>query len=799
MSATIGVIVMVFLILGILLFLGLRTLQKRTIITPHPPDDTKKPEKTLKSETPDIEEATTNVVPPPPRIPAGHENRTVTDQSAKRTVTQVSQKHTLFWAGMQTPLTIHAYTIHNPLTYWSNGSVSPDEASCLDTKLTIGQPHNPNTPLLPYWPRYSQITPDQRAKYLLWLSTGKDNELEEIGYAFLYFYGLERRALVDKKDPDLVMPEVRRLLDRYRTSSSFNTYLGDFLAYITAMKLETLLEDDLKKYFPDMTELTESMTLVALAWCAQKETPLPWQLAYSVARHFSGTTIPSVVKKDNTYLEKIFQTRYLSTFDGGLSVVPAKNIYQLGYGPASPSLLMQISNTSGTTRPAIAPCSIPNPLGRKKQFGNLFSLWENCIRDIKPFLTQILKNDGAINWQAYASLPEELKSIIPHPDQDSWNRLFEESRQEKSWALVTTSSLAEVIGIEKRNQLTAVQSRNLAKTIYDGGYALLPDIRHAGNSYQWDETLVLLPLPTTTDDTGDLSSSFPSYALMLELGIGIAASDGHIDPSERAHLRTFFGENFTLSDFEKQCLEALEDLYIQKPPSLTRLGKRLKEGLDPDTRLSVAHYLVGMATADGTIDPKERTNLDRIFKAMEIEEGYLRWLLTREGKTDPADAPVIVHSGTGHVGGEAIPLPETEITPSFSIDKAAVARILVETKEVSNILGEIFTKEETDPGDFVFEDDDQPRDVQMQETSSSEYSIEGLPPRYVPVLEELLTTEAWTKDEFVHLVKCHNCMPNDTLEVINEWAEAELGDFLLEDEDGSVRVRHDLIASGMGE
>jgi len=794
MPALIGLIVIVFLILGIALILGLRALQKPAKITP-PFDDAKKSERKEDLDTLSLKAAPINAVPPPNRVSSQHEIIPTANQDVKGADKRVLQKNTLFWAGIQTPLTIRGYTIKSPLTYWSYGSVSPDEASCLDTQLPLGQPYNPNTPLLPYWPRYSQITPDQRSKYLLWLSTGKDNDLEEIGYAFLYFYGLERRALIDKKDLDLIVPEVQRLLNRYHFSGSFNTYLNNFLAYIVAVRLETLSEDDLKEYFPDMTDLTELMTMVALAWYAQKGKNLPWQLAYSVAHHFSETAIPSAAKKETSYLEKLFQTRYLTTFASGLSVVPAKNPYRLEYRPAGPSLLVSRSNIPGTTVPAILPSSIPNPLGRKKQFGNLFSLWENCVQDIKPFLTQLSKGRGVVTWQAYASLPEELKLTMPHPNQGSWDRLFEESRQGKPWAFVTTSSLAEVIGIEKRNRLTAAQSRNLVKTVRDGGYVFLPDIRHAGNSYLWDENLALLPLPA--DGKGELSPSFPSYALILELGIGIAASDGLIDSSERTYLRAFFEENSTLSNFEKKCLEALEDIYAQKPPSLTRLGKRLKEGLDPDTRLSVAQYLVGMTTADGTIDPKEKTNLNRIFKAMEIEEGYLNWLLARAGKIDPSDAPVVVRSGMEHTGGENLPVPATETAPSFFIDKAAVARIMGETRAASQILGEIFTKEETDPGDFILEDEDGPGAVQIQVTSSSDYNMEGLSPRYVPVLGKLLTAEVWTKDEFGSLVQCHNCMPQATIEAINVWAEAELGDFILEDEDGSVRVYRDLIESGI--
>ena len=794
MSALIGLIVITFLVLGIvLLILGLRVLQKPAGITP---PVAKKSERKEDLDTPNLKAAPINAAPPSNRVSPKHETIPTANQDVRGEVKQVLQKNTLLWAGTQTPLTMHEHTIESPLTYWSHGSESPDEASCLNIQLPLGQPHNPNTPPLPYWPRYSQITPDQRSKYLLWLSTGKDNDLEEIGYAFLYFYGLERRALIDKKDLDLIVPEVQRLLNRYRFSGSFNTYLNDFLAYVVAVRLETLSEDDLKKYFQDMANLTESMTMVALAWYAQKGKNLPWQLAYSAARHFSGTAIPSAAKKEISYLEKLFQTRYLSTFAGGLSLVPAKNPYRLAYKPASPSILVSTYDTSSRTTPAVVPHFIPNPLRRKKQFGNLFSIWESCIQDIKPFLTQLSKGKGTITWQAYAALPEELKSTIPHPNQDSWDRLFEENRQGKPWAFVTTSSIAEVIGIEKRNRLTVAQSRNLAKTVHDGGYVFLPDIRHAGNSYLWDETLALLSLPA--DGKEDLSLPFPSYALTLELGIGIAASDGHIDSSERTYLRTFFEEILHSPILKKQCLEALEDLYTQKPPSLIRLGKRLREGLDPDTRLSVAQYLVGVAAADGTIDSKEKRNLNRIFKAMEIEEGYLNWLLARAEKIDPFDAPVVVHSGMGHTGGENLPVPETEIAPTFSIDKAAVARIMGETRAASQLLSEVFTKEETSPRDFILESEGEPEAVQVQVTPSSDYyNMEELSPRYMPVFEELLSAEIWTKDEFNDLIQCHNCMPQRRSS-INVWVRQNWRFSPLEDENGSVRVYHDLIELGTG-
>ena len=59
------------------------------------------------------------------------------------------------------------------------------------------------------------MTPGQRGNYLTWLASGKQGQLDDIGYAFVYFYGLEWRVFIDGKDVDLIIPEVVRLLCRY--------------------------------------------------------------------------------------------------------------------------------------------------------------------------------------------------------------------------------------------------------------------------------------------------------------------------------------------------------------------------------------------------------------------------------------------------------------------------------------------------------------------------------------------------------------------------------------------------------
>ncbi|MGE3796171.1 MAG: TerB N-terminal domain-containing protein, partial [Dehalococcoidia bacterium] len=47
-----------------------------------------------------------------------------------------------------------------------------------------------------YWPSYSEISAPARTAYLDWLASGRPGGAY-IGYVFLFFYGIERRVLVD--------------------------------------------------------------------------------------------------------------------------------------------------------------------------------------------------------------------------------------------------------------------------------------------------------------------------------------------------------------------------------------------------------------------------------------------------------------------------------------------------------------------------------------------------------------------------------------------------------------------------
>ena len=64
-----------------------------------------------------------------------------------------------------------------------------------------------------YWPSYSDIDPGCRATYLEWLANGRRDPDIDIGYVFLFFYGLERRVFFDAQHSSTARSEIPKLLN----------------------------------------------------------------------------------------------------------------------------------------------------------------------------------------------------------------------------------------------------------------------------------------------------------------------------------------------------------------------------------------------------------------------------------------------------------------------------------------------------------------------------------------------------------------------------------------------------------
>ena len=128
----------------------------------------------------------------------------------------------LFYFGSALP-TQRGYAIDNAL---------------IDPSLPVGRaPGNTSGEGVPYYPSYSNLSPESRRAFIEWLASPRNNPSTYIGYVFIYFYGLERRLFFDKAfdQSAIIVGEVERLLSIYGENNSFWFYASNLLDAAAAL------------------------------------------------------------------------------------------------------------------------------------------------------------------------------------------------------------------------------------------------------------------------------------------------------------------------------------------------------------------------------------------------------------------------------------------------------------------------------------------------------------------------------------------------------------------------------------
>lgn len=704
------------------------------------------------------------------------------------------------WMGFGEQLRVGSYVIKDPLTYYSHdnpgsgvmtvsfnigeGTSSTsyphetDEASCIYQNLSIGTPLDEKKGALGYWPKYSTISPNQRANYIEWLASGKRGNLSDIGYAFLYFYGLERRALLEKKDINLIIRLTLRLLGKYRFSESFNGYLGSFIAYLMArVGIDRFNEQWFNLIFNNSSICqTEEGLAVLLAWFHLNKKPLPHTWARRVAELDQRSSRSVVTERVPEEFNELFSLKYQNRYKQGMHIEATTKDRAIYYTPASPTMPKPSFNydTHATIREAI----IPNAIGQEDQFTPLVNIWSECIEELKPLSRKISKNADTHTIEAYNALPEPLKTTTEHPLQAPWEKVVTSKRREDGFALMKISTLARLLKIEERARLTAKQSEHIGETSEHIGYAIEPDARITGQSYKWDDVVALFR--TTGDRIISGNREYLSASLIMELGLAVASADGIVDKKEIAHVGGFLKSLFMLETIDYQRLEALKRVYIQQPPSLYNLANRIKRALPVSNLEKIGFFLIGVASADGVIDPNEITVLRRIYKALGIEKEKLDEILN--SVAIPQEEPVVVRERKDQKpSGELIPPQQIQAQDvGINIDPKILGIIMAESEIVREILDETYKHDRERIAKKDYPKTTTPLKVRTNPTLRKL----GLDNRYHIVFINLIKKKTWQKDVLESVLKENGFMIEDTIERINDWAIETFNDpFILAEQE----------------
>lgn len=175
------------------------------------------------------------------------------------------------WVGKGDEVEIHGYRLRGP--FWM-GPLSSQEAENEPAVInrTLSVDKNGLAAPLGYRSNYSQINDAQRNRYLEWLS-GDRGEIDDLGYLFIYVYGLERyvlrqakkdqKAVRDKHLSDIV-DEVSRLREVFSSNRSFDAYSSQLLDLIYILYWPDRI-DEREGAFPTNRSLAAQFAIAVLA------------------------------------------------------------------------------------------------------------------------------------------------------------------------------------------------------------------------------------------------------------------------------------------------------------------------------------------------------------------------------------------------------------------------------------------------------------------------------------------------------------------------------------------------------
>ncbi|WP_349709979.1 TerB N-terminal domain-containing protein [Comamonas sp. w2-DMI] len=590
-----------------------------------------------------------------------------------------------------------------------------------------------------YWPSYSEISPSARRAYLNWLAGGRQDPEADVGYVFIFFYGLERRAILDaskddaaKGDWPMIAVELRRLLDIYGAKSgSFQSYAGSLLDWVS------LAEHPEKAYLKPIPSFPKTYELplyirVALGQAAVDGVPVPAQLALAWAKLDPTSYLRTPATRCAEEFDKLFVSKYHETFGEGLVLPRNKTKIKLVHRPASAGfrgytdLSLSFGNTPDVT-------VLTGPINKLRQ------VVEAATKELEPFSRYVGRNpDSRHALEGLLQLPAAL---WPEGAQKALHAL----KARMGEGMIAMSFQELLSSLDAKTTLTRDRTLALARALESLNIGIEPDVLGGAKLPKADEKVVLFSVPP-----GEVTSrSTPDYqaaALTLDLASAVAAADGEFSVEEMGYLRAQVQSWAHLTPNHVRRLLAHLRLLMTTPASLTTLRKKL-EPLDAGAKETIATFMATVAQSDGNVSPTEVKMLEKVYKALGVE---------------PKKVFSDVHAVAAGAKPTAATAAKVEET-GFKLDPARIAALQKDTEAVSALLSGIF-KEESPP-EPVFAEPEPEGDGEPTPPG-----LLGLDEAHSALARLLLSRPEWTKDELGDVAADLDLMLDGAIETLNEAA-----------------------------
>jgi tellurite resistance protein len=514
------------------------------------------------------------------------------------------------WVPAGRDVAVCGYTVPGGLLYLGHLDLnrSAPEPSIIDPTLPIAGPTGCHERLMGYWPSYSSISPEARAAYLNWLSTGKSDPQADIGYVFLYFYGLEKRLFTlpsfDRRitsEIDTIRTEIERLAYIYGDRGTFGSYSGSLLDYIEAKNIAVA---DLETFLPlpklNERPLRHLNVKVAAGVYARAGRPLPAEWAYCL---YTSTTSGEVDLAEGPFAElghQVFSHKYKECFGDGITFSQTGSKISVNHHFGNASLMRSIE--TGIEIP------LPDVTLDQQAMEGIFKIGHEAGGVTRKFSTFAAEN------------PEECHSlsglgILPAALWPSGIReMYADFRSNSPKVM----RFRELPGYPPPSAtLKRLRLNNFIEKLASMGLGMEPDSR-LGAELPGPDDPVAIFVCEELEKCKSVSKQFNGAALLLHLASIVACSSEGFSDTEASTILNYLDSEINLPEYEKRRLAARLAIYRQYPPSTTRLKKQINE-MAGDVRESIGNFLVQVAAADGSVDPSEIRTLERLFEMLGLE------------------------------------------------------------------------------------------------------------------------------------------------------------------------------------
>jgi hypothetical protein len=668
------------------------------------------------------------------------------------------------WRGPGQAVTVAGLTISGGLVYIGpeGGRSDGRGASAIDPSLAVAA-SSASAPPLGYWPSYAGISPEGRRRYLEWLSSGSQDPGADIGYVFLYFYGLERRLILESpghEEMRALLTELHRLRSVYAGNHSFDGYsrcLVDVTSYLL----------DPAGAIAAAAELTarpgERPLAVTVAIAKQVASGRPLGCDLACAALFGlpefASDLRSVKDAGLSTLKGLLTTRFSSTFPDGYRAYARKDShFCLYYRGAASGLQAELTGRAGLQ-------GLPDPA--TLAWTKLLAFGTAAACDVAPYAKALRYHPVMADSLAGIRLsPVELRDQV--------------AIEARGWLGGLPVPLAAVpFGELARHAIGKSSARwsmrdhqQVVDALAAVSFGMEPDPAE-GKEHLEDGSIVQVFHVAGDTRSRAMIVAFAAAALVLAVartadGKDVAVAQ-HWLAAVPSRLRLTAGQLVRLR--AQLAWRATNRLTV--PRAMRMLGDATLE-----EREFCAWSATEAAIATGQLDKPQIAVLEHIYDLLGIAHSRLYAGLHADigAAVTDADEPVLVSSAIAEalhsiarppVMRPIGPDPE-EPAKAAADTQARLARIRADTDSVSALLAEIFVEDEA-------------LGQRLDDVDSGRFT--GLDVDHAALLDRLLHRLSWPRAEFDTAASAAGLMPGGAMETINEWSFDHFGEALIEDAD----------------